>query len=167
MRTVLGKVVEKIKTHILCSVTFFRQSCSLWDNVEKCGGVRGATNDVTIWRIGVGCWIIKATYMHAHAHTCVTGYPHVRTHARTHKYILLIAFARQQWFAKAPQFYVIPYVVCFIITETEGVYCAVRTGPWNKQIMFRCLSGNQSLSYVQILYRLHALMFPVCDCRCW
>jgi hypothetical protein len=31
------KVVEKIKTHILCSVTFFffRKSCRLLDNVEK------------------------------------------------------------------------------------------------------------------------------------
>ena len=29
------KVVEKIKTHILCSVVFFRNSYRLWDNVEK------------------------------------------------------------------------------------------------------------------------------------
>ena len=30
------QVVEKIKTHILCSVTFFlRKSCRLWENVEK------------------------------------------------------------------------------------------------------------------------------------
>jgi len=29
------KVVEKIKTHILCSVTFSRKSCRLWDNVGK------------------------------------------------------------------------------------------------------------------------------------
>ena len=29
------KVVEKIKTHILCLVTFFRKSCRLWVNVEK------------------------------------------------------------------------------------------------------------------------------------
>jgi len=29
------KVVEKIKTHILCSVPFFRKSCRLWDNVGK------------------------------------------------------------------------------------------------------------------------------------
>ena len=30
-------LVEKIKTHILCSVTFFppRKSCRLWENVEK------------------------------------------------------------------------------------------------------------------------------------
>jgi hypothetical protein len=34
------KVVEKIKTHILCSVTLFRKSCRLWDNVEKYGTAR-------------------------------------------------------------------------------------------------------------------------------
>jgi hypothetical protein len=28
------KVVEKIKTHVLCSATFFHKSCRLWDNVE-------------------------------------------------------------------------------------------------------------------------------------
>jgi len=28
-------VVEKIKTHILCSITFLRKSCPLWDNVDK------------------------------------------------------------------------------------------------------------------------------------
>jgi len=29
------KVVEKLKTHILCSVISFRKSCHIWDNVEK------------------------------------------------------------------------------------------------------------------------------------
>jgi len=29
------KFVQKIKTHILCSVMFFRKSYHLWDNVEK------------------------------------------------------------------------------------------------------------------------------------
>ena len=29
------KVVQKIKTHILCSVTFSLKSCRLWDNLEK------------------------------------------------------------------------------------------------------------------------------------
>jgi hypothetical protein len=33
--TFLVEAVEQIKTHILCSVTFFRKSCRLWDNVEK------------------------------------------------------------------------------------------------------------------------------------
>jgi len=28
-------VVQKFKTHILCSTLFLRKSCHLWDNVEK------------------------------------------------------------------------------------------------------------------------------------
>jgi hypothetical protein len=45
------KVVEKIKTHILCSFFlfsfffFFRKSCSLWDSVGKCCIAREATDD--------------------------------------------------------------------------------------------------------------------------
>jgi len=34
-------VVEKIKTHIIFNKFFFRQSCRLWDNVEKyCAAVQ-------------------------------------------------------------------------------------------------------------------------------
>jgi hypothetical protein len=43
---------------------------------------RGATNDVTIWRIHVACWISTATCTYAHAHTDASGYPHARTHTR-------------------------------------------------------------------------------------
>ena len=39
------KVVEKIKTHILCLVTFFLKSCRLWDNVEKYCRAGKATDD--------------------------------------------------------------------------------------------------------------------------
>jgi hypothetical protein len=39
------KVVEEIKTHILFSVTFFRKSCRLWDNVENYYSVGQATDD--------------------------------------------------------------------------------------------------------------------------
>jgi hypothetical protein len=38
-------VVDKIKIHILYSVTFFRKSFRLWDNVEKYGGAREAADD--------------------------------------------------------------------------------------------------------------------------
>ena len=41
------KVVEKIKTHILCSVSIFQKSCHLWDNVEKYGRAKQATDDNT------------------------------------------------------------------------------------------------------------------------
>jgi hypothetical protein len=45
MRNVSEKVVEKIKTYILCSLTFFRKSCRLWDNVEKYGTAGQMTGD--------------------------------------------------------------------------------------------------------------------------
>jgi len=41
------KVVEKIKTHILCSGTFLQKSFSLWDNVQNYGRARQDT-----WRYG-------------------------------------------------------------------------------------------------------------------
>ena len=40
-----AQFVEKIKTHILCSVTFFPKIVSLWDNVEKYCRTRQATSD--------------------------------------------------------------------------------------------------------------------------
>jgi hypothetical protein len=61
MTTVLDKFVEKIKTHFLCSITLFRQSCPLWDNVEKFGAVREATDDSTIGLMRFTCWTNKAT----------------------------------------------------------------------------------------------------------
>ena len=72
----------------------------LCDNVEKYSGARGATNDVTIWRVSVACWISKAICMYAHAHANAPGYPHARTHdyAHTDQYVTLIAFPQQQWF---------------------------------------------------------------------
>ena len=47
------EVVEKIKTHILSSITFFRESSGLWDNVAK------------MWYCGAGH---RWKYSTAHAH---------------------------------------------------------------------------------------------------
>ena len=60
------------------------------------------TNDVTIWRIRVACWIRKITRALAFAHTHAAG--HARTNERTYtrprahteKYVILIAFLWQQ-----------------------------------------------------------------------
>jgi len=40
-----NELVEKIKTHIFCSITFFRKSRRLWDNVGKCGRAGQATEE--------------------------------------------------------------------------------------------------------------------------
>jgi hypothetical protein len=72
------KVKNKIKTHILCSITFPQKSCCLWDNVEKYGTARQTTDDNIIRRMRFACWITKTTDTHS-------------------EYVILIAFPRQQW----------------------------------------------------------------------
>jgi hypothetical protein len=46
MKNVVDKIVEKIKTHILCSINFIlKKSCHLWVNVEKYCRAEHATDD--------------------------------------------------------------------------------------------------------------------------
>jgi hypothetical protein len=58
------KIVQKIKTHILCSVTFFffRKLCRLWDNVEKYCTAGHAT-----WQYGACA--LRAGYQRLQVHT--------------------------------------------------------------------------------------------------
>jgi len=70
------KVVEKIETHILYSITPPPESHAvheiMWKNVALSGP------QMTIWRMRIGCWIYKATNTHS-------------------EYVVLIAFPLQQW----------------------------------------------------------------------
>ena len=56
------KVVQKIKTHILCSVTLSRKSYRLWDNVEKYCREGQATDDNTAH---AHCMLNDSRYKHA------------------------------------------------------------------------------------------------------
>jgi hypothetical protein len=69
-------VVEKIKTHILCSITFSRESCRLWDVVKYF--TTGHATDNTIRRIRIACWVTKATHTHS-------------------EWVIIITFQQQQW----------------------------------------------------------------------
>jgi len=71
------KVVEKLKTHILCSITIYRKSCRVWDNVEKYG-TAGQATDETTWRMRIACCIPKSTDAHS-------------------IFVILVAFPPQQW----------------------------------------------------------------------
>jgi hypothetical protein len=73
--------LEKIKTHVLCSITFFLNSCHLWDNVEKYGGDRETICKNIIPRMRFACWINKTTDTHS-------------------EYLTLIDFPRQKYFRK-------------------------------------------------------------------
>jgi len=58
MRNVFShKFVKKITTHILCSVTFFRKSCCVWDSVKRHGRAGQATVDKVAY--GIACWMTE------------------------------------------------------------------------------------------------------------
>ena len=83
------KVVEEIKIHILCSVTFFLKSCLLWDNVEKISRAGGP--QISIWRMRFACWIPKATNTNTHTNTICN---------------ILLLFHCNHSYTNAPQCYV-------------------------------------------------------------
>jgi len=59
MRNVSGRVVDKIKTHSLCSVTFSenRAVCEImWKNIVEPGGPK-----MTVRRMRIAYWTRKAT----------------------------------------------------------------------------------------------------------
>jgi len=89
MRNVVEKVVEKIKTHILCSVTHIpRKLCRSGDHVDNYGRV-------IIRRMRIACWIPKDTDTHSHG-------------------VLLILSHSKNDFANAPQCDVCTCIACLL-----------------------------------------------------
>jgi hypothetical protein len=72
-----NKVVEEIKTRILCSITFFPENHAVYEITWKYF-VEPDRSQMTIWRMRIACWIPKAT----------------RTHSPN---VILSAFPLQQW----------------------------------------------------------------------
>jgi hypothetical protein len=60
----MKNVVEKIKTHTLCSITFF-EDCAIYTSVEKYGKASHATDNNIGPHMCFACWIIKATKAHS------------------------------------------------------------------------------------------------------
>jgi hypothetical protein len=89
------KVVEKIKTHILCSVTFFFVEnlavCAImWKHIVE----RGRPG-MTIWRMRIACWILKARNTYS-------------------DYVILAAFPLQQWLHVRTSLLRYTYIECLV-----------------------------------------------------
>ena len=100
------KVVEKLKIHVLCSVTFLgnRQVCEiLWENI-----VEPVRPQMTIRRMRIACWIPKATNTHS-------------------KYVILIVFPLQQWSHEGPL--VLRYTCIFCTGNVKPDITLFTTGP--------------------------------------
>ena len=79
MRNVSDKrCTENQNTHFRFRNAFSRKRCRLWDNVEKYCRAEQATDDNTIRRMCIACWISKA----------------IDTNS---EYVIFIAFPLQQW----------------------------------------------------------------------
>jgi len=66
------KVVEKIKTHILCSVTFISKIVPFWDNVEKYGRAGQTTDDSMAHAL---CVLDKKGYRHNSEYVILIAFP--------------------------------------------------------------------------------------------
>jgi hypothetical protein len=76
------KVVEKIKTHILRSITlFFLENRAVY-NTEKFIGAGEAGNDNVIQSMRFACWVSKAT--RARTRVRLRTHTHKRNRARAH-----------------------------------------------------------------------------------
>ena len=71
------KVVEKIKTHILCSKTLFFDNRAVYEMVWK-NFVEPVRPQMTTWRMRIACWIPEATNTNS-------------------EYVILASFPLQQW----------------------------------------------------------------------
>jgi len=55
------KLVEKIETHILCSLIIFPENRVVYEIMWK-SVVEQDRTQMTVWRMRVACWVTKATH---------------------------------------------------------------------------------------------------------
>ena len=100
MINISGKVVQKIKTRILCSKTFPENRAIYEIMWEKYGRARQATDDNVVGYLHFTCWIIKATDTHS-------------------AYVILLDFPLQQWLHESA--YVLHYTyIAWAVTNIVG-----------------------------------------------
>jgi hypothetical protein len=122
MRNVLEKSCrESKKTHFMLNNFFLKITVYeiIWKNVMETEGPQMTL----IWRIACCISMATCTYAHEHASENMHAYTH------THNYVILTAFPRQKWIAKAPQCYVartLSVLSSFFSTE-KGDICYVNT----------------------------------------
>jgi hypothetical protein len=133
MRNVLDKVVEKIKTDILYSITFFetRAVCGIMSKTL----VEPERPHMTIQRMRGACWNSKGrpahartrwnTNTHMYTHTCTHAHTRMCMDAPAQKYAILIAFPRQKYFRESVSVLRYTYIGFFVynsVIEIMGFY---------------------------------------------
>ena len=120
-----------MKTQILCSITFF-ENRAVYEILSK-NLVQPEGPQMTS-QFGAH-WISKTIYTHTHARAHASG----RTH--THRYIIIIAFSRQQWFANALN--VTLYVHCL-----SCYTCSIYRFKWTACFGLCTLSSSNAMKVI-------------------
>ena len=107
------KFVEKNKTYILCSLNFSENRTVYEVNEEIWCTAREATDDNTVWRTRIACWIPKTTDAHS-------------------EYVIHIAFTWQQCLLERASMLGYTCIVCLVRTEMCllcGTKCIFKENP--------------------------------------
>jgi len=103
------KVVEKIKTHILCSITFL-ENRALYE-VKWKSTVEPERPQMTVWRMLRASCVPKATDIHS-------------------EYVILTAFPLQKWLHESASLLRLTYIVClFSNIHLIQVHLGLSKGP--------------------------------------
>ena len=104
---------ENQNTLFIFSITFFRKSYRLWDNVEIYSA--GQAIDVTIIRgMRFSCWIPMATNTHS-------------------EYVILVAFPRQQQLHESSSILRYTYSTMLVLSPSRSVLSKLQSSGYNKE----------------------------------
>ena len=108
-------------------------------------------------------WISKATCTHAHTHAYALGHMHARVRAHTHKYVIFIAFPRQQCFAN--RLSVTLYVHCLSCSDYPQAEIPCRGGTKYISLEWRKFYLAFGRSYLQGTLCLYTRPNGVKSCK--
>ena len=97
------KGVDKIKTCILCSITFFKNSTIyeiMWKNIVELDRPQ-----MTVWHMCIACWIPKTANTHS-------------------EYVVLTAFPLQQWLHERASMLRYTYIASLVNLQRRQKYLA-------------------------------------------
>jgi hypothetical protein len=116
---------ENQNTRFMGNIFVFQKSYHLWDNVEKYGRARQATDDNKLPRMRFAWWITKTTDTHS-------------------EYVILIAFPHQQWLRESASLLRYMYMA-FLLKCISCVFYRIAVSDLIRpsRILIKCYSLNK------------------------
>jgi hypothetical protein len=109
------EVVHKIKTRVLCSITFFPENCAVYEIMwKKYGRGTQATDDNITRRMRFACWVTRDTDTRP-------------------EYVILVAFPRQYWLHERASIWPHRYTACLLGNKAQGPSVPGASSNWGRR----------------------------------